>query len=152
MARKSDQIWQVLSGAPATPAQPEGLVVFKPDQAWAAQSQLADGGFQNLQQRHASLLFEENVSGLVPVVKQLQQAFFSHQEKQKSFQAALVAKLLALGNQVDAMQTQQQLRLVDTSHISSSRAAWLSLTPKIQQAQEEVQASSDSAGALALSL
>ena len=38
MARKSDQIWQVLSGAPATPAQPEGLVVFKPDQAWVRRS------------------------------------------------------------------------------------------------------------------
>ncbi len=64
-------------------------------------------------------------------------------------QAALVAELLALGNQVDTMQTQQQLRLVDTSHTSSSPSAWLSLTPKIQQAQEEVQASSGSASAVA---
>jgi len=67
------------------------------------------------------------------------------------FQAALVAELLALGNQVDTMQTQQQLRLVDTSHTSSSPPAWLSLTPKIQQAQEEVQASSGSVLPVALS-
>ena len=67
-------------------------------------------------------------------------------------QAALVAELLALGNQVDAMQMQQQLRLVDTAHTSSSQPAWLSLTPKIQQAQEEVQASSGSPSAVALSM
>ncbi|KAL0047104.1 hypothetical protein WJX82_006637 [Trebouxia sp. C0006] len=112
-----------------------------PRQPQAAQYQLADGvGFQTLNQRRASLLSEENVPGIKPVVEQLQQAFSSHQEKQKSFQAALVAELLALGNQVDAMQTQQQLRLTDTAHTSSSPPAWLSLTPKIQQAHEEVQA------------
>ncbi len=67
-------------------------------------------------------------------------------------QAALVAELLALGNQVDAMQTQQQLRLTDTARTSSSPPAWLSLTPKIQQAHEEVQARSGSPSAVALSL
>ena len=36
MARTNDQIWKVLSGAPVTPspARPEGLMAFKPDQSW----------------------------------------------------------------------------------------------------------------------
>lgn len=56
-------------------------------------------------------------------------------------QAVLLAEVLALGKQVDGIQTQQQLRQADTSRVASSPPAWLSLAPKVQQAQEEVQAS-----------
>ena len=56
-------------------------------------------------------------------------------------QAALLAEVLALGRQVDAVETHQQLRPTDAFREASSQPGWVSLAPKMQQAQAEIQAS-----------
>lgn len=53
----------------------------------------------------------------------------------------MLAEVLALGRQVEGIQTQQQLRRTEASPEASSHPGWLSVTPKIQQTQAEVQAS-----------
>lgn len=54
----------------------------------------------------------------------------------------MLAEVLALGRQVEGIQTQQQLSPVAASREASSQPVWLSGTPNIQHAQAEVQASS----------